>query len=90
MSQAAVRIEKDSLGEVPVPADNSGEHRPNARLITSSIGQDLIPREMNRHRRWSSPHSRWSEQPAKERNRAESWRLSRKDQHLWGNCRKVS
>ena len=31
-----IRIEKDSLGEVKVPADGSGVPKPNARLSTSA------------------------------------------------------
>jgi fumarate hydratase, class II len=46
MSQAAVRIEKDSLGEVPVPADKLWGAQTQRSLEHFSIGQDLIPREM--------------------------------------------
>jgi fumarate hydratase, class II len=46
MSQAAVRIEKDSLGEVPVPADKLWGAQTPRSLEHFSIRQDLIPREM--------------------------------------------
>ena len=46
MSQAAVRMEKDSLGEVPVPADKPWGAQTQRSLEHFSIGQDLIPREM--------------------------------------------
>jgi fumarate hydratase, class II len=46
MSKAAVRIEKDSLGEVPVPADKLWGAQTQRSLEHFRIGQDLIPREM--------------------------------------------
>jgi len=46
MSQADVRVEKDSLGEVPVPADKLWGAQTQGSLEHFSIGKDLIPREM--------------------------------------------
>jgi fumarate hydratase, class II len=46
MSDANIRIEKDSLGEVAVPADKLWGAQTQRSLEHFSIGQDLIPREM--------------------------------------------
>jgi predicted permease len=46
MSQADVRVEKDSLGDVPVPADKLWGAQTQRSLEHFSIGKDLIPREM--------------------------------------------
>jgi fumarate hydratase class II len=46
MSDANVRIEKDSLGEVAVPADKLWGAQTQRSLEHFSIGTDLIPREM--------------------------------------------
>jgi len=41
-----IRIEKDSLGEVKVPADRLWGAQTQRSLEHFSIGKDLIPREM--------------------------------------------
>ena len=41
-----VRIEKDSLGDVPVPVDKLWGAQTQRSLEHFSIGTDLIPREM--------------------------------------------
>ncbi len=46
MSDANIRIEKDSLGEVAVPADKLWGAQTQRSLEHFSIGTDLIPREM--------------------------------------------
>jgi fumarate hydratase class II len=46
MDQTDVRIEKDSLGDVPVPADKLWGAQTQRSLEHFSIGTDLIPREM--------------------------------------------
>ena len=46
MSANNVRIEKDSLGDVPVPADKLWGAQTQRSLEHFSIGKDLIPREM--------------------------------------------
>ena len=46
MSNANIRIEKDSLGEVSVPADKLWGAQTQRSLEHFSIGKDLIPREM--------------------------------------------
>ena len=46
MNQAEMRIEKDSLGEVSVPADKLWGAQTQRSLEHFSIGADLIPREM--------------------------------------------
>ena len=46
MSSANTRIEKDSLGEVKVPADRLWGAQTQRSLEHFSIGKDLIPREM--------------------------------------------
>ena len=46
MSNANTRIEKDSLGEVKVPADRLWGAQTQRSLEHFSIGKDLIPREM--------------------------------------------
>ena len=46
MSNANIRIEKDSLGEVAVPADKLWGAQTQRSLEHFSIGTDLIPREM--------------------------------------------
>jgi fumarate hydratase, class II len=46
VSTAATRIEKDSLGEVKVPADRLWGAQTQRSLEHFSIGKDLIPREM--------------------------------------------
>ena len=46
MSSAETRIEKDSLGEVKVPADRLWGAQTQRSLEHFSIGKDLIPREM--------------------------------------------
>src|SRR5262249_34811890 len=46
MSTNNVRIEKDSLGDVPVPADKLWGAQTQRSLEHFSIGKDLIPREM--------------------------------------------
>ena len=46
MSSADTRIEKDSLGEVRVPADRLWGAQTQRSLEHFSIGKDLIPREM--------------------------------------------
>jgi fumarate hydratase, class II len=46
MSQTDVRIEKDSLGEVAVPAGKLWGAQTQRSLEHFSIGADLIPREM--------------------------------------------
>jgi fumarate hydratase class II len=46
MSDANIRIEKDSLGEVSVPADKLWGAQTQRSLEHFSIGMDLIPREM--------------------------------------------
>jgi fumarate hydratase, class II len=43
MSQAAVRIEKESLDEVPVPADKLWGAQTQRLLEHFSIGQELDP-----------------------------------------------
>ena len=45
MSTNNVRIEKDSLGDVPVPADKLWGAQTQRSLEHFSIGTDLIPRE---------------------------------------------
>ena len=46
MNNTNIRIEKDSLGEVQVPADRLWGAQTQRSLEHFSIGQDLIPREM--------------------------------------------
>ncbi|WP_231737776.1 class II fumarate hydratase [Terracidiphilus gabretensis] len=46
MSNADVRIEKDSIGDVPVPADKLWGAQTQRSLEHFSIGTDLMPREM--------------------------------------------
>src|SRR5579863_3808618 len=46
MSDANVRIEKDSMGDVAVPADKLWGAQTQRSLEHFSIGTDLIPREM--------------------------------------------
>ena len=46
MSNGDIRIEKDSLGEVKVPADRLWGAQTQRSLEHFSIGKDLIPREM--------------------------------------------
>ena len=46
MSTNNVRVEKDSLGDVPVPADKLWGAQTQRSLEHFSIGADLIPREM--------------------------------------------
>src|SRR5262250_3660733 len=46
MSQTDVRVEKDSLGEVAVPAGKLWGAQTQRSLEHFSIGTDLIPREM--------------------------------------------
>jgi fumarate hydratase class II len=46
MSNADVRIEKDSMGDVPVPADKLWGAQTQRSLEHFSIGSDLMPREM--------------------------------------------
>jgi fumarate hydratase, class II len=46
MSQTNVRVERDSLGEVKVPADKLWGAQTQRSLEHFSIGKDLIPREM--------------------------------------------
>jgi len=46
MNNTDVRIEKDSLGEVKVPADRLWGAQTQRSLENFSIGKDLIPREM--------------------------------------------
>ena len=46
MSQADTRVEKDSLGEVAVPADKLWGAQTQRSLEHFSIGTDLMPREM--------------------------------------------
>jgi fumarate hydratase, class II len=46
MTTNNVRIEKDSLGDVPVPADKLWGAQTQRSLEHFSIGSDLIPREM--------------------------------------------
>jgi fumarate hydratase class II len=46
MSDANIRIEKDSMGDVAVPADKLWGAQTQRSLEHFSIGQDLIPREM--------------------------------------------
>ena len=46
MNNTDIRIEKDSLGEVQVPADRLWGAQTQRSLEHFSIGQDLIPREM--------------------------------------------
>jgi fumarate hydratase, class II len=46
MNQGGIRIEKDSLGEVSVPADKLWGAQTQRSLEHFSIGADLIPREM--------------------------------------------
>jgi fumarate hydratase, class II len=46
VSTAATRVEKDSLGEVKVPADRLWGAQTQRSLEHFSIGKDLIPREM--------------------------------------------
>ena len=46
MSIGDIRIEKDSLGEVKVPADRLWGAQTQRSLEHFSIGKDLIPREM--------------------------------------------
>ena len=46
MNNADTRIEKDSLGEVKVPADRLWGAQTQRSLEHFSIGKDLIPREM--------------------------------------------
>ena len=46
MSDANIRIEKDSMGEVAVPADKLWGAQTQRSLEHFSIGTDLIPREM--------------------------------------------
>src|SRR5260370_8925595 len=44
-----IRIEKDSLGEVKVPADRLWGAQTQRSLEHFSIGKDLIPPEMAKH-----------------------------------------
>jgi fumarate hydratase, class II len=46
MNNTSIRIEKDSLGEVQVPADRLWGAQTQRSLEHFSIGKDLIPREM--------------------------------------------
>ena len=46
MSNADIRVEKDSLGDVPVPASKLWGAQTQRSLEHFSIGTDLIPREM--------------------------------------------
>ena len=46
MSNADVRVEKDSMGEVSVPADKLWGAQTQRSLEHFSIGTDLMPREM--------------------------------------------
>jgi fumarate hydratase, class II len=46
MNQTDIRVEKDSLGEVQVPADKLWGAQTQRSLEHFSIGSDLIPREM--------------------------------------------
>src|SRR6516165_1546142 len=46
VSNGDIRIEKDSLGEVKVPADRLWGAQTQRSLEHFSIGKDLIPREM--------------------------------------------
>ena len=46
MSNAGIRVEKDSLGDVPVPASKLWGAQTQRSLEHFSIGTDLIPREM--------------------------------------------
>ena len=46
MNNTNIRIEKDSLGEVKVPADRLWGAQIQRSLEHFSIGTDLIPREM--------------------------------------------
>jgi fumarate hydratase, class II len=46
MSNAGIRVEKDSLGDVPVPASKLWGAQTQRSLEYFSIGTDLIPREM--------------------------------------------
>ena len=46
MNNTDIRIEKDSLGEVKVPADRLWGAQTQRSLEHFSIGKDLIPREM--------------------------------------------
>ena len=46
MSATETRIEKDSLGELRVPADRLWGAQTQRSLEHFSIGKDLIPREM--------------------------------------------
>jgi fumarate hydratase class II len=46
MSNADIRVEKDSMGDVPVPADKLWGAQTQRSLEHFSIGTDLMPREM--------------------------------------------
>jgi fumarate hydratase class II len=46
MSNADIRVEKDSLGDAPVPASKLWGAQTQRSLEHFSIGSDLIPREM--------------------------------------------
>jgi len=46
MSNADMRVEKDSMGEVSVPASKLWGAQTQRSLEHFSIGTDLIPREM--------------------------------------------
>lgn len=46
MSETAFRIEKDSLGEVQVPADKLWGAQTQRSIQHFSIGTELMPREM--------------------------------------------
>ena len=46
MSDANIRIEKDSMGDVAVPADKLWGAQTQRSLEHFSIGTDLVPREM--------------------------------------------
>ena len=46
MSNAAIRVEKDSMGDVSVPADKLWGAQTQRSLEHFSIGTDLMPREM--------------------------------------------
>jgi fumarate hydratase, class II len=46
MSDVDIRVEKDSMGEVPVPADKLWGAQTQRSLEHFSIGTDLMPREM--------------------------------------------
>ena len=46
MSNAAIRVEKDSMGDVAVPADKLWGAQTQRSLEHFSIGTDLMPREM--------------------------------------------